>query len=103
MVRNLLFFSMLALGVANAEEAKLSPRHVSVTGTSIARAQPDTVVWQISVRRTNRDLAKAQADCDEGMKKVLALRGQLKIKPQDAQTGYLSVHKVYDRDQAGNQ
>src|SRR6478609_3101094 len=98
MVRSLFFVSLVALGVANAEEAKLSPRHVSVTGTAIARAQPDMVVWQISVRRTNRDLAKAQADCDEGVKKVLALRGQLKIKPQDAQTGYLSVQKIYDRD-----
>jgi uncharacterized protein len=103
MVRSLCFISFLVLGVANAEETKLSPRHVSVTGTAIARAQPDTVVWQITVRRTNRDLAKAQADCEETVKKVLALRGQLKIKPQDAQTGYLSVHKVYDRDQAGNQ
>lgn len=103
MIRSLIVFVGLSLSVATAEEARLSPRHVSVTGTAIARAQPDTVVWNITVRRTNRDLAKAQADCDEGVKKVLALRGQLKIKPQDAQTGYLSVHKVYDRDQAGNQ
>jgi uncharacterized protein YggE len=103
MIRNLFVVWLLAMGVASAEEDKLSPRHVSVTGTAIARAQPDVVVWNITVRRTNRELAKAQADCEEMVKKVLALRGQLKIKPQDAQTGYLSVHKVYDRDQAGNQ
>lgn len=104
MVRALLFVGLLACGVARAEDGeRLSPRHVSVTGTTVARAQPDMVVWNVTVRRTHRELAKAQAECDEGVKQVLALRGQLKIKPQDAQTGYLSVQKIYDRDQAGNQ
>jgi uncharacterized protein YggE len=36
------------------------------------------------------------------VKEVLALRGELKLKPEDAQTGYLSVQKVFDRDQSGN-
>lgn len=103
MVRIFLVLSLFACGVAGADEEKLSPRHVSVTGTTVARAQPDVVVWNVTIRRTNRDLEKAQAACDEGVKKVLALRGQLKIRPQDAQTGYLSVQKVFDRDQAGNQ
>ena len=87
---------------ALAEEAKLSPRHVSVTGTAVARAQPDTVVWNVTVRRTERELAKAQAACDESVKQILAMRGQLKLSPEDVQTGYLSVQKVFDRDQAGN-
>ena len=98
-------FVVLALfcGGASAEEIKLSPRHVAVTGTSVARVQPDTVVWQINIRRTNKELAKAQSECDEGVKKILALRTELKLKPEEAQTGYLSVQKIYDRDQAGNQ
>ncbi len=99
-----LFCILLLSGVSvAAEEVKLSPRHVAVTGTSIARVQPDTVVWHINIRRMNKELAKAQADCDEGVKKVLALRTELKLKPVEAQTGYLSVQKVFDRDQAGNQ
>jgi uncharacterized protein YggE len=102
MYRLALLGLLLAVNVAVAEDDKLSPRHVSVTGTSIARAQPDTVVWQVSIRRTNRDLAKAQAECEATVKKVLALRGELKLQPQDVQTGYLSVQKVFDRDQAGN-
>jgi uncharacterized protein len=103
MVRLFVVGWLMVLGVASADEAKLLPRHVSVTGTTVARAQPDIVVWQVTVRRWNRELAKAQDDCDAAVKKVLDLRGQLKIKPQDAQTGYLSVQKIYDRDQAGNQ
>lgn len=103
MKRCLMLVVGLVCGVASADEVKLSPRHVSVTGTTIARVQPDTVAWHVSVRRANKELAKASADCDEGVKKVLALRDQLKLKPEDIQTGYLTVQKVFDRDQAGNQ
>jgi uncharacterized protein YggE len=102
MTRLTLFVWLLATSFAMAEEPKLSPRHVSVTGTSIARAQPDTVVWHITVRRTNRDLAKAQADCDAAVKQVLALREELKLKSEDAQTDYLSIQKIFDRDESGN-
>ena len=102
MSRLLLFGWLLAISTAVAEESKFAPRNVSVTGTSLARVQPDTVVWQITIRRTDRDLAKAQAACDESVKQVLALRSALKLKPEEAQTGYLSVQKIFDRDQAGN-
>ena len=90
-------------GVTTAEEIKLSPRHVAVTGTSISRVAPDTVVWQINIRRINRELTKAQAECDDGVKKVLALQAELKLKPEDVQTGYMSVQKIYDHDVNGNQ
>jgi uncharacterized protein YggE len=103
MARHLFFVLLLCYGTAAAEEIKLSPRHVAVTGTSVARVQPDTVVWHVNIRRMNKELAKAQSECDEGVKKVLALRTELKLKPEEAQTGYLSVQKIYDRDQAGNQ
>jgi len=94
----LLFVSTVAM----ADDMSLSPRHVSVTGTAIVRAQPDTVVWEVTIGRTSRELATAQKLCDEAMKGVLALRGELKLKPEDVQTGYLSVQKVFDRDQSGN-
>lgn len=94
---------VFSLRAASGQESKLSPRHVSVTGTAVGRVQPDTVVWHITIRRKNPDLAKAQAECDEGVKRVLALRMELKLEPENAQTGYLSIQKIYDRDQAGNQ
>lgn len=103
MSRWFLMALVLTTGAASAEEILLSPRHVSVTGTSIARVQPDIVNWHINIRRTNTEWTKAQAECDDAVKKVLALRAELKIKPEDSQTGYLSVQKIYDRDAAGNQ
>lgn len=103
-MKRFLFLAVwLACGVASAEEIKLSPRHVSVTGTTVARVQPDIVVWRVTVRRSHKELAKAQAECDEGVKRILALRGPLKLKPEDVQTGFLLVQKIFDRDQAGNQ
>lgn len=102
MNRPLVLFFLAISGVAAAEESRLSPRHVSVTGTAVARAQPDTVVWQVTIRRTHRDLAQAQAACDAGVKQVLALQGELQLKPEDVQTGFLSVQKIFDRDSAGN-
>jgi uncharacterized protein len=102
MARLLLFGLLLASSVAVAEENQFTPRHVSVTGTAVARAQPDTVVWDVTIRRTSRELATAQKLCDEAVKDVLALRGELNLKPEEVQTGYLSVQKVFDRDQSGN-
>ena len=89
MARFLFCALILAAGFVVAEEVKLSPRHVSVTGTSVAKVQPDIVVWHVTIRRANKDLAKAQAECDETVKKILELRKELKIKPEDAQTGYM--------------
>ena len=102
MLRPIVFSCLLVSTVAFAEDTKLSPRHVSATGTAIVRAQPDTVVWDVTVTRTNRELATAQKLNDEAVKEVLALRGELKLKAEDVQTGYLSVQKVFDRDQSGN-
>lgn len=44
-----------------------------------------------------------QAECDQVVKNLLGLRGELQLKPEDVQTGNLSIQKIYDRDQAGNQ
>jgi uncharacterized protein YggE len=102
MSRFALILCLIPFAAASADE-KLSPRHVSVTGTAVSRVQPDIVVWSVNVRRTHRDLAQAQASCDEGVKKILAIKNDLKLKPEDVQTGYLSIQKIYDRDQYGNQ
>jgi uncharacterized protein YggE len=103
MARLSLLVCLLTFHAARAEEDRLTPRHVSVTGTSVARVQPDTVVWHITVRRTHRELAAAQEACDASVKQVLDLRSELKLKPEEAQTGYLSIQKIFDRDRSGNQ
>lgn len=110
MIRSFLVAAAVVLGFSvspaaglRADEPRLAPRHVSVTGTSAARVAPDTIVWHVQIRRQNKELAKATAECDEAVKKVLALRTDFKLKPEHVQTGHLSVQKIYDRDQFGNQ
>lgn len=103
MSRNLLIALLLTSVPAGADEIKSSPRYVSVMGTATSKVQADTVVWHIQIRRMNKDLAKAQAESDEGVKKVLALKSELNLTPEDLQTGYMSIQKVFDRDQFGNQ
>lgn len=102
MARLLMVVWLLATGVVQLQADDDSARRVSVTGTAITRVQPDLVVWNVVARRTNQDLAEAQADCDAIVKRILALRAEEKLKPEDVQTGYLSIQKIYDRDQAGN-
>ena len=92
----------MAAPATSVAEDSLAPRHVAVTGTSLARVQPDTVVWSVTVRRTNRDLANAQKECEATVKKVLDLRTELNMAPEDVQTGYLSIEKIFDRDSNGN-
>lgn len=103
MTRYACLFVVLLCRTAIAEDIQLSPRHVAVTGTSVVQVQPDTVVWHITIRRMNRELATAQAACDESVKGILALRTKLTLKPEDAQTSNLSIEKIFDRDQSGNQ
>lgn len=103
MSRNLLMAILLMSASAMADEVKSSPRYVLVTGTATTRVEADTVVWHVQIRRTNKDLAKAQAESDEGVKQVLALKTELNLKPEDLQTGHMSINKVFDRDQYGNQ
>jgi uncharacterized protein YggE len=94
---------LLAASIASADERPLAPRHVAVTGTSVARVQPDIVVWEVTVRRTHRELAAAQAASEAGVKQVLSLRNELGLAAEDVQTGHLSIRKVFDRDQHGNE
>lgn len=102
MMRLVFVATLLCGATCFAEDVKLAPRHVSVTGTAVVRAQPDVVVWHVQVRRTNKELAKAHSECDEGVKRVLRLRDELKLNVEDVQTGHLSVQKIFDRDSAGN-
>lgn len=77
-------------------------RSVSVTGTVIARVQPDTITWSIQVNTENAELAKAKEENDALIKQVLGLREALEVNAEDMQTGSLNIRKVYEQDQNRN-
>lgn len=78
-------------------------REVRVTGTAITRVAPDIVVWTITARHTDRDLMAAQNGCAASVRELLAMAEGLGVAKGDVQTGYLSIDKVFERDQAGNE
>jgi hypothetical protein len=72
-----------------------------VTGTTVTRSAPDVINWHISTTDHDKDLVRAKQLSDANMKKILALREQLEIKPGDLQTGHLNIQKIYNRDERG--
>ncbi len=83
--------------------AQESPRTVSVTGTAVTKTVPDVVVWHINTRDFDQNLLTAKESSDQKLKAIFGLVEELGIAPEDMQTGQLSVRKVYNRDERGNQ
>lgn len=98
-----LIVALLALLPASAQtRADDVTRSVKVTGTTIAKVMPDTVIWTVNVTSTDANLKLAREENDETTREVLALRERLDIDAQDVQTGSLYIQKIYERDRSGN-
>jgi uncharacterized protein YggE len=100
---SLLLAATTLVTLAHPARAQHVTRSVTVTGTAVAKVKPDIVVWTINVTTTDATLKVARDANDESTRKVLALRGELKIDAQDVQTGHLRIEKVFERDRSGNQ
>jgi uncharacterized protein YggE len=99
----ILLATMLTMGVvASAYAAEEPVRTVSVSGTAVTRTVPDIIAWRVSIEETDKVLVNAKNRSDEKMKSVLKLIQDLDVKPEDVQTGRLSISREYDRDDRGN-
>ncbi len=81
------------------EETKPS---ISVTGTAVTRATPDTIVWSITTTDEDRDLTVAKKASDEAAKRVMALGDTLDLESGQLTSGRLAIEKIYNRDQHRN-
>jgi uncharacterized protein YggE len=68
---------------------------ITVTGEAEVRAVPDEVVFDVSVRTTNRDLKIAKAQTDERLRTLIALARKYKVAPEDMQTDYVKLEPRY--------
>jgi len=100
MAVSLVLAAMLG-SVAKAQDAK-PVRQISVSGTVEAHAAPDQVLWQISLRDTDKNLNEAKRLNDQKVKAVLALREKLKVAEGDLETGQVSIYREYERTQRGD-
>jgi uncharacterized protein YggE len=96
------FLVLSSSAVVFAAENEVRQRTVSVAGTAVTQVVPDIIVWHISTSDFDKNLQVAKNASDEKLKSILKLREELGVKPEDVQTGYLSIEKEYERDQHGN-
>ncbi len=95
--------SMLAAAVpVLAAEPEKPTRAVSVAGTAVTRTVPDIIVWHVTTSDYDKDLLRAKESSDKKLKAVLALKDELAVKPEDLQTGHLSIRREYHRDAHGH-
>lgn len=78
-------------------------RLISVSGTSTIKIAPDVVVWNLSTRDDGMNLGEAKAASDEKLRTILAAVRELGVADEDVQTGHLSIERMYQRDNYGNQ
>ena len=96
-LRNLLSLGLVVLcsaSVAAAQQRAELPL-ITVTGEAEVRAVPDEVVFDVTVRTTNRDLKLAKAQTDERLRTLVALAHKYKVAPEDMQTDYIGLEPRY--------
>jgi uncharacterized protein YggE len=71
------------------------PQLITVTGEAEVRAVPDEVVFDVTVRTTNRDLKVAKAQTDERLRTLIELARKFKVAPEDMQTDYIKLEPRY--------
>jgi hypothetical protein len=96
-LRNLLSVALVGLCFASvaAAQQRVELPLVTVTGEAEGRAVPDEVVFDVTVRTTNRDLKLAKAQTDERLRAVVALAHKYKVAPEDMQTDYINLEPRY--------
>jgi hypothetical protein len=93
---------LLTAAAAGAEEDLLNIAHISVSGTAETTIAPDVVVWNATAQAEDMELAEATKSVQKQTTSVLDLAEELGVPQEDTQTGYLSVNRLYDRDEQGN-
>lgn len=105
MFSRILALALFVLSIAPlaAADSEPQPRTISVTGTAVTQTVPDLISWDISVSDFDKDLARAKDSNGAKLKALLALAPELGFKPEDVQTGQLSITRVYNHDERGAQ
>jgi len=88
-------FGLCLALLCHAQQQPREPQLITVTGEAEVRAVPDEVVFDVSVRTTNRDLKIAKAQTDERLKTLIALARKYKVAPEDMQTDYVKLEPRY--------
>lgn len=93
-----LVLAVLALGACTIEHSDddRPPRLVSVNGDGSVVAAPDRATVMLSIAARNKDLAKAQAEADEVVARVMAVAKDLGIDKDKVQTTSIQIQPEFD-------
>jgi uncharacterized protein YggE len=100
--KSLLIAFAVIFPLALSAQAETLPRIISVTGTSLTKVAPDTIVWSISVQDTSQVLVDAKRANDDKLIAIMALLEDLDVSQEDINSGSLNIRKVFNRDEQGN-
>jgi uncharacterized protein YggE len=98
-----LLFAALAACASAAAQAAGAPPLITVSGQAELRVPPDEVIFSLEVVKLDPDLAAAQAQNDETVRKALALARRYDVPQQDVKTDYISVEMKYTTDLADDE
>ena len=88
----------LALAQVRAADDARKPRSITVTGTAVVRMVPDEVTIRLRIETLDKDVRKSKADCDAGVKKLLALAKEMQIETRDVQTANAVIASVSEKE-----
>ncbi len=97
----LLFAALLLIPATLTADETAPTRSISVSGTVVAKAAPDQVVWRIELTDFDKDMRRGKKSNDEKIKAVLALRDDLDLGNDQIETGQLSINREYERTERG--
>jgi uncharacterized protein len=98
-----LALSVILSAACLAAEDREAARKITVSGTAVTQTVPDLIVWSISTLDESKNLIEAKDTSDRKLKSILALMGELGVKPEDIQTGYVNIRREYNQDEHGRQ
>lgn len=76
---------------------------ISVTGTAVTQVVPDVIAWSIYTLDESKNLLEAKESSDRKLNAAMSLVNELGVKPEDVQTGYVSIGREYNHDEKGQQ
>jgi len=99
-MRHPLLVALIALPLLTAcaerDAEGSAPRLIAVTGEGEVVAAPDRATLMLSIAARHKDLAKAQADADAVVARVLAVTDGLGIAPAKVQTTGIQIQPEFD-------
>ena len=101
-IASLLTILFFAVGAYAQTVYSSNSATIEVTGTADVNVVPDELSISLIVSKTNREIATAKAQNDDGVASILALTRRFNIDPKDVKTDFITVKEKNERRKIPN-